>query len=184
MAYFSSGAKFSQSLNMDGTARYATFPYTTALTNWAQSDFTIEMWINHQLAKGTATQPIQVGHMTATGGSDYWSFGIGSTGRVVWFYFNGTTNALAGATTVAVGSGWRHIAMTKQGTTLRVFLDGVLDGTATMNGTPQYNAAVPLTIGGFSNGYAQDYLDDLRITSGVARYTSNFTVTSSPFPNQ
>jgi hypothetical protein len=34
-----------------------------------------------------------------------------------------------------------------------------------------------------SNSFLDGFLDDFRLTKGVARYTSNFIVPSSPFPN-
>jgi hypothetical protein len=180
---YSGTAKFNSSMYMDATARYVTFPYSASLIRWTDTDYTIEMWINHVANRGAnASQPLQVGHMQATGGSNYWSFGIASSGKVCFYYFNGSQANLAGGTVVSAG--WHHIAFTRTGTTLRLFLDGVLDGSQTQVGTPQFNAGIPLTIGGFSNVYANDYIDDLRITYGVSRYTSNFTVTSSPFPNQ
>ena len=42
-----------------------------------------------------------------------------------------------------------------------------------------------LTIGGNYNGdyYLRGYMDELRITVGNARYTSNFTAPTEEFPN-
>ena len=72
---------------------------------------------------------------------------------------------------------WYHIAVVRNGNDLRAFLNGTQIGsTQTYSGTPATRAG-PLTIGsaGVDNHYLSGYLDDLRITRGVARYTTTFT---------
>jgi hypothetical protein len=68
---------------------------------------------------------------------------------------------------------------------MRLFVNGVQDGsvtnarnytnTALRVGSELYNSAQ----GGEFNGY----IDDLRITQGIARYTANFTPPTAPFPD-
>ena len=48
---------------------------------------------------------------------------------------------------------------------------------------------VPIQIGwsghgGVGDQYFTGYLDEVRITKGIARYTSNFSVPTQPFPDQ
>jgi hypothetical protein len=81
-----------------------------------------------------------------------------------------------------------HIAVTKVGNTIRIFIDGLLIGETVIT-APVYSAVgKPLTIGahfeaaGISH-FVNGYIDDLRITKGVARYTSNFTPPCRAFPN-
>lgn len=101
---------------------------------------------------------------------------------------------------------WTHLAVTRDASnTWRFFINGVLTShtrTAMIYFTgsdvgPSVNMAVPIlggNIGGMEggqnvpaenmNGTSKCYIDDLRITSGVARYTSNFTVPSAAFPDK
>lgn len=78
-----------------------------------------------------------------------------------------------------------HLAITYDGSDLRVFLDGVLVyvGVGIKIQTPTR----PLRFGTAAEGrYMQGsnhIYDELRITKGVARYTENFTPPTEPFPN-
>jgi hypothetical protein len=73
---------------------------------------------------------------------------------------------------------WYHIAFTRASNVVRLFVDGVerANTTTTFNLTTQ-----SLFIGGTTTGllpsgsWMKGYIDDLRITKGVARYTANFT---------
>lgn len=93
-------------------------------------------------------------------------------------YFNGT-NAIIGGTPMA--NTWVAVALCRAGTTLRLFINGTLIGSITdstnINTTAMrvgwYNSSNPFT------GFA----DEFRVTKGVARYTSNYTISSGPFPN-
>jgi len=87
----------------------------------------------------------------------------------------------AGPTAVLFANQWQHIAVTRSGSTCRAFVDG------TEVGTRQNSSNLTgsnLVVGGYySTSYLFDgYIHDLRITKGVARYTSNFTPPTAPFP--
>ena len=111
------------------------------------------------------------------------------TGRWTLYYASGSlfTGAVGGAggTTVAwtpSPNTWYHLAVTRDAAnSQRIFIDGTLAGTATSaNNYTQSGLTVGTSLGGqFLNGY----IDDLRITKGVARYTANFTPPTAPFPD-
>ncbi len=72
--------------------------------------------------------------------------------------FGGTTGDLAVATTSLVGA-WHHLAITWDGTTIRSYVDGVLEGMQ----APAGIAALPTrpsAIGGLLTGPANDEIED------------------------
>lgn len=76
-----------------------------------------------------------------------------------------------------VNPGWHHLAITRSGSTFRLFIDGVQEGTATSSGTIN-DSANKLSIGRLGELVAANWLgriDDFRLTVGSARYTANFT---------
>lgn len=68
---------------------------------------------------------------------------------------------------------WHHIAVTRSGTTARIFVDGVLQAT----GTDSRNYAGYVNVHGVCNRTLGSglYLQDLRVYVGAAKYTSTFT---------
>jgi hypothetical protein len=78
---------------------------------------------------------------------------------------------------------FHHIAYSRAGTTGRLFVDGKLVASAT-DGTNY--AAGKFGIGSNTFGIVVDgfYMDELRITKGVARYTAPFAAPTSAFPAQ
>jgi len=86
---------------------------------------------------------------------------------------------------------WHHVAVTRQGNVYRTFLNGVAGWTATLALTPYDASPRGLCVGsnfsttwgtGTPVGTHNGNLDAIRITNGVARYTSAFTPPSAPFP--
>jgi hypothetical protein len=79
---------------------------------------------------------------------------------------------------------WYHIAFTRSSGTARAFVDGTQIGSSLSNGTT-YTPTGGMTIGSSSSGDRnfKGYIDDVRITKGLARYTENFTAPTSAFPN-
>lgn len=81
-------------------------------------------------------------------------------------------------------TGWSHIALVRNGSSLSLYVNGVLGATQTTS--QNFNTAVAPHIGRYGGGGATrytGYIDELRITKGVARYTAAFTPPTAPFPN-
>ena len=75
---------------------------------------------------------------------------------------------------------WTHIAWSKQGTTLRGFINGVLENTVT-NFTTNLTASGTSYIGALVDGWmATGYISNLRLVVGTALYTSTFTPSITP----
>jgi hypothetical protein len=79
---------------------------------------------------------------------------------------------------------WQHIALVSNGVTVKGYVDGNEVFSTVFAAT---TTSTPLIIGNFSdldpNRHFNGYIDDLRITKGVARYTANFTPSTAPFPD-
>lgn len=101
-------------------------------------------------------------------------------------YWNGT--ALGNVNFAASLNTWNHIAVSYDGTTLRVFLNGVsvYSGVVTIaspSSTPIL--AVGAIPGEIDNTVAYTgYIDELRITKGAARYLGNFIPPQQSFQDQ
>lgn len=97
---------------------------------------------------------------------------------------NGSTTVVkASATFVPTLGTWYHVAVSYDGTTYRLFVDGALVGSGGTSAT-LFNSTAPFTIGTqpdttfpFSGRVAE-----LRVTSGVARYTAAFSPPGGPWP--
>lgn len=141
-------------------------------------DFTIEWWSFRTAPKADALIFSTSIDGSANGG--YW---IDFAGNDLTMY--GPSSALIiRADGVGTADGvWNHWAVTRSGTTVRAFKNGGLLATAS-NATSltATNARVggTETFGGY-DGWFNGYIDDLRITKGVARYTANFTPPTEPF---
>ena len=77
---------------------------------------------------------------------------------------------------------WYHIALSREGNTFRLFINGILEDTYTNSGSISTSSSISSYIGG---GLAADtksvgYISDLRIVKGTALYTSNFTPPAEP----
>jgi hypothetical protein len=80
---------------------------------------------------------------------------------------------------------WTHLAICKSGATTTLYLNGTSRVTTTNSPT---NSGNPVYIGANIDGGSpywplNGYIDDLRITKGVARYTANFTPHTAALPD-
>jgi len=167
-------------------ADHVTLPnFSDAL--WNQSQFTIEVWIKLN-NNSTFNQWI-----SSWGNSNFipqsWAFGVVNGAGSISHAQSTATNqrGMLDATTDMRDGEWHHLAATKNGTTFRIFTDGVLEGTVTENFTSAM-PDIPIYLGeqgpgSFNRGSRSTggYLSNLRI-SDVDRYGgSNFTPPTTPY---
>ena len=180
-------AQFGQSASFGTSGDYLSVSHSTAL-DLSVDVFTLEMWYrragNHEVDAilfSTAGNDAFAGlRLFSPGGgdSDELSLSLSSDGVT---YDIGTMTI-----SDSIPSGvWSHIAITKELSGISAYLDGVLmgriDTTATL-----YNNVQPLVIGG-QDGTSRTllgYLDEVRLTTGVLRYSGDFDVPTEAFPGE
>ena len=169
----------------DGTGDYVDIGGTYWTTGAAidSGDFTIELWLNIDAWGGENSQSLITNYGTNSGG---WALYVtNTTGKVFWWHHNGSAwvyvNNSTGTRTALSLDTWYHIAVTRSGNIFRLFLDGTQEDSMTdSNAMTSSNGGTHsgIRMGGINAGGdypVNGYIDDVRITKGVARYTSNFT---------
>ena len=81
-------------------------------------------------------------------------------------------------TTAIVADRWYHIAVSRSGSSIKMFLNGVQEGSTYSSSSTFLSSASMPSFGRnsfFGGGNMNGYVDDLRVTKGVARYTGTFT---------
>ncbi|MDY0274810.1 MAG: LamG-like jellyroll fold domain-containing protein [Desulfomicrobium sp.] len=98
--------------------------------------------------------------------------------------YNGNTRIQS---SVNIRNTYRHVALVRNDSSIKMYIDGVSQGEWI---TPDSFSGNRVVIGGRFAPKDNDmrslngYIDKLRITKGVARYTSDYTPPDKPFPNK
>lgn len=161
------------SLALDGTGDYASCASQPDFS-YGTGNFCIELWVQ---LNSTATQQVLVDQRTA--GVDVAAYLDVAAGGAVRFYLNGAFRITTTAT-LSINT-WYHIALSRSGTSTKLFINGTQSGV-TYTDTSNY-LEKPIRIGAnytAANG-VNGYIDDVRITKGLARYTSNFVAPTTAF---
>jgi len=152
---------------------YLTTPSNTDFT-FGTGDFTIELWMNPSSSNQTST-------LFSVKGTDYYTdrpilYQYNERVRLFWY----SSGNVVTTDYLIVAGKWQHIAVTRSGSDVRIFYNGVLQQTTT-NTTSLDSSTV--TIGQSLDGnnwpYA-GYISNLRVVKGTALYTSNFTPNTTP----
>lgn len=181
------------SARFDGTSDIITFADSASWTlSSSNSDqYTIEGFVYFNTL--TSANRGIMGHANSSLSQTAWIISGTSTPGEMFFTFTTDGTTLQSVTTVgaALTTGvWYAFAVDKDATgKIRVYVDGVMLGSSTPANSAIFNASVALTIGAQGANSAVDmdgWVDEVRITKGVARYASDsgYTVTTSAFPTQ
>jgi hypothetical protein len=145
------------------------------------ADYTVEFWLYQ--TNVTPTQClIELGRINSSGSTV--AFQIDTIGGVLTVYGGpaiSTVIVTAGSTQIV--NNWYHVALTRASGSTKLFINGTQSGS-TATDTTNYTQGY-LWVGANAGGttfYLAGYLDDIRITKGVARYTANFTPPTATFP--
>lgn len=168
------------SLLLDGTGDKIDINGSSGDFSFGTGDFTIEFWI--RIASNHTNRAI-IGNRNASANT-FWQVEFFNQANKIEFH-TGAVIVLAGATAIS-NNAWHHVAIARAGTTIKLFINGTEDDSETNN--HNYSSTTTLTIGhdNYGSGGLTDmagWLDDIRLTKGVARYTSNFTPPTAAFPN-
>lgn len=169
------------SVLLDGSGDFLT-PSATASNYTFPADFCVEMWVYPTTISG-AGRTLFDGR--AIGGSNGATFAISSGGVLQW-YANSSLVINSGATTLATNT-WYHVAVSRSGTSTRMWINGTQAGSTYTDTTSYAVASGRPRIG--ANGNSDDSnnfignIDEIRITVGAARYTANFTAPTAAFPD-
>lgn len=139
---------------------------------------TAEAWVLPDTAKQQSIMS------TRQDGSTGWDLRIESSGAVTFYHTGGGSATLLTSTPNIYFGAWNHVALVKNNNLVTIFINGVDSGSkgisARMNPTGSifrigafYDSGVRIPFSGF--------MDEIRITPGIARYTSNFAVPVGPF---
>lgn len=167
------------SMAFDGTGDYLKSAFSAGLS-LGSGDFTIEFWL----------------YLNNTSQKYFIDYGPEATNRLSIFYGDGSNSVYGvciydGAYRGSASSGnaiptatWTHAAIVRNSGTVTIYQNGTsiysYSKTTDMTKAGTWWIASDDVGGSNLNGY----IDDLRITKGVARYTANFTAPTSAFPNQ
>lgn len=166
----------------DGAGDYLTIPDDNVFT--FDADFTIEAWIYVTSLVTTRTIISQWPYNSAANSA--WKLSINTSGKLVFSSCIGTTiTNLVGVSQTITTNSWTHVAITRSGSDVKLFINGQQDST-TGNISGSLNNSTDTIKVGVDNttdvAYFLGYIDTLRISKGLARYTASFTPPTAPFP--
>ena len=166
----------------DGNGDYLTTPVNAALA-FGSFDFCLEFWIYPTSFPSTDGRPL--GNATSWG-ANAWSIhnDHGSHNEKFSFWvnnYNASTAMLVSTSSTRLNS-WQHVAITRNGSTWRMFVNGAIEATQTSSVSIDGGSSDDLLIGGSgaANEYIGGYLAGLRAVKGSAVYTSAFTPPTAP----
>jgi hypothetical protein len=167
------------SISFNGSTDYITNRSTPSL-QLNSGDFTVEFWM-YATTLSPGYQRIVVTTNGAFGSTD---FVIRTQSSQLQVYC-GSGNNYGGGLTI---NSWYHVAVVRNGSGTNN-VTTYINGTSAFQFTSTANITTPIQfIGGYytnnSSEYFNGYIDDLRITNGIARYTTNFTPSTTAFVGQ
>lgn len=170
------------SVDFPGTGALS-WPWNSSSMDWGASEsITIEFYIKMDVISGNYMSVIN------RWGSSKYSFGVDilGNGKIFFYEGNGGSALATHTSSLAISTNrWYHIAIVKDGTQGKFFIDGGGAGTFGWNRASN-NSTQPLHIGnlGDGNSYFMDgKVSNARVVIGTALYTSDFSPSSTTLTN-
>jgi hypothetical protein len=165
----------------DGSGDYLTTPSNSAF-DFGSGSFTVECWIYRKSSGYQAIVGTRTGDTTST---IRWGLFV-DTSNVLSCNIRDTSNndiaSINHQTTISLDT-WNHCVLVRDGTSFRLYLNGVQSTSGTTSSAAVANSSTVVRIGDFDTSIISDmngYISNLRIVKGTAVYTSSFTPPTSP----
>lgn len=153
------------------------------------SSFTLDFWflttttlVNATLYSNRYEQP------SSGRGAIVHINGTTNDGKIWWRSGSGGPTDYLGLSTTTGGFNdgiWHHVACIRSGSTYKIYVDGILSGSTTWATAPYPggNACIGRDPYYGSSGQYDytGYIDELRVSKGIARWTANFTPPTLPY---
>lgn len=171
------------SLYLNGSS-YLYINTVDSLLTFGSNDLTFECWIYCTVNPSSLNFSTILSNAYSGAGGDAGLFLSIKNGYIVFRHWYDNSTTAVSASTISANT-WYHVAGVKHSSTvLDVFVNGV-KGTSGSTTSSIYSGN--FSIGLVSNDttyntYFNGYIDEVRVTNGYARYTSNFTPATSEFP--
>jgi len=162
------------SMYFDGSGDWLLMPANDRFA-FGTGDYTVEAWVYFT---SITTSDLQIIFLSgSTGGNNFYFHVDGnqiSVGTSAAFISNQATSFSTGT--------WYHVAACRYSGTLRLFVNGVQIGSS-VSDTTNWISAGSARIGANESGTQTvfGYINDHRVTKGIARYTQNFTPPTTAF---
>ncbi len=157
----------------DGITDKLTVPNSTDW-DWGSSDFTIDCWIRF-----SNTGSFNTIFSRGSSVSNYVFLGFVDSTTLRFRDINGSIIIGMDRTVSISINTWYHVAVTRNGNDFRLFLDGVQQGSTLIDSDAITSRTNQIQIGSISvlgaSTSIDGWLDEFRISKGIARWTSNFT---------
>lgn len=170
----------------DGTGDYWTTPDSVDFTLGGE-DFTIDFWFNCNAAGGAVRRIAGQSDNSLTASASSFNIRrIAANTITAGVYVGSTEFSVAGTTqfTDALNTGWHHLAFTRDGSVLRLFIDGVQEGGNVAISGSVNDSANALSVGQTGEVTSAQWLgwvDEFRLSVGIARWTTTFTPPTAPY---
>ena len=152
--------------------------FSADVANFGTGDFTIEMWMYPtEYGNGLFNKTTETGASSPPSVSVYMT----SSAFLIGVNSGSATGSWDTASSVAALNQWSHFAMTREGTSLKAFLNGTSILSTTNSANVDNNITFNLGKWRNSTEHFNGYMQDVRLTKGLARYTANFTPSTATF---
>jgi len=179
------------SIKLDGTGDWVDTPDHDDF-NFGSGDFTIDTWVRFN-ALPSSPSTGQIIFWLGPDGNNYFSVRLWTDDATTYkadtvFYSGGSLQFLARYIFSSISTGtWYHFAFVRYGNTQKIYVNGVAGATSgSYTGSlPDYSTLAYVgcdNAGGVAyNKALNGWIDEFRISKGIARWTSNFTPPSKGY---
>jgi hypothetical protein len=155
--------KVGSALSFNGSSQYVSVPNSSSLN--PSGDLSISAWVKTSIVGVAGKNIIAKGN-----GNDYfqqYEFQIGGDNKVYFVIGNSTNNGyyILNTPSAVLSSGWNNVTATLSDTSANIYVNGVLDSSASGSGSRIAANSNPVFIGGRQDNstYFNGSIDDVRV---------------------